>query len=85
MTPSLPEWGCGSAARRARASQYGDPLGSDLNRALLQRHDEMSQPGEAGGVMVRMIADLAFEVHDPLALLNLPCPQQAGEPREYRR
>src|SRR5262249_55566761 len=55
-------------------------LSNDLNRALLQQQDEMSKPGEPGGVMVRMAAVLALKVCDPLALLDLACPQQAREP-----
>jgi len=44
----------------------------------------MTQPGKAGGVMVRMAAGLAFEIHDPLALLDLACPQQFREPKQVQ-
>jgi hypothetical protein len=61
-------------------SQNGDPLSNDLNRALLQRQDEMSQPGVAGSVMARVDAIPAFKVTDPPALLDQACSQRAGEP-----
>jgi hypothetical protein len=40
----------------------------------------MNQPGEPGGVMVRMAEVLALKVGYPLTLLDLACPRQAREP-----
>lgn len=79
MARSLLQYGDGGAGR-AGASQDGDFLSNDLDRAFLQRQDEMSQPSEAGGVMARVDAVLPFEVADPRALLNRACPRQPGKP-----
>jgi len=70
----------GGSAGRAGASQDADFLSNDLDRAFCQRQDEVSQSGEAGGVMARVDAVLPFEVADPRALLDCACPQQSGKP-----
>lgn len=40
----------------------------------------MSQPGKAGGFVVRMDAVVPLEVGDPLALFDLASPLRAREP-----